>query len=164
MGTPTQCCEIIGSDSAPAGRPFRFGRGGRGLEIPREGTDECVDDLIMVHGIDNGMELMGYRAESMGMRTLGNVIVKWYCRVGCSYKDFLSLYPKGIDGNGYSLKDKNDAKTDKTEHENGKSVKSQNQSQSQKVKVKVEAKDVCMDQPAPKLMGQSIASTSVSTA
>ncbi|GKC53337.1 multidrug resistance-associated protein 5 [Tanacetum coccineum] len=33
-------------------------------------------------------------------------------------------------GNGYSLKDKNKAKTDKTEHENGKSVKSQNQSQS----------------------------------
>ncbi|GJX86629.1 reverse transcriptase domain-containing protein [Tanacetum coccineum] len=47
-------------------------------------------------------------------------------------------------GNGYSLKDKNEAKTDKTEHENGKSVKSQNQSQSQKVKVKVEAKDVCI--------------------
>ncbi|GJS63288.1 putative reverse transcriptase domain-containing protein [Tanacetum coccineum] len=55
------------------------------------------------------------------------------------------------EGNGYSLKDKNKAKTDKTEHENGKSVKSQNQSQSQKVKVK--AKDVCIDQPAPKLMG-----------
>ncbi|GKB83817.1 hypothetical protein Tco_0950712 [Tanacetum coccineum] len=34
-------------------------------------------------------------------------------------------------GNGYSLKDKNEAKTDKTKHENGKSVKSQNQSQSQ---------------------------------
>ncbi|GJV04908.1 plasma membrane-associated cation-binding protein 1-like protein [Tanacetum coccineum] len=33
-------------------------------------------------------------------------------------------------GNRYSLKDKNEAKTDKTEHENGKSVKSQNQSQS----------------------------------
>ncbi|GJZ50549.1 hypothetical protein Tco_0604739 [Tanacetum coccineum] len=29
-------------------------------------------------------------------------------------------------GNGYSLKDKNEAKTDKTEHENGKSVKNQN--------------------------------------
>ncbi|GJW18403.1 hypothetical protein Tco_0025839 [Tanacetum coccineum] len=45
-------------------------------------------------------------------------------------------------GNGYSLKDKNEAKTDKTEHGNEKSVKSQ--SQSQKVKVKVEAKDVCI--------------------
>ncbi|GJY49746.1 ribonuclease H-like domain-containing protein [Tanacetum coccineum] len=42
-------------------------------------------------------------------------------------------------GNEYSLKDKNKAKTDKTEHGNGKSVKSQ--SQSQKVKVKVEAND-----------------------
>ncbi|GJV80458.1 reverse transcriptase domain-containing protein [Tanacetum coccineum] len=59
-------------------------------------------------------------------------------------------------GNEYSLKDKNEAKTDKTEHENGKSVKSQNQSQSQKVKVKVEAKDVCLDQPAPKLMGRIV--------
>ncbi|GJX36319.1 putative ribonuclease H-like domain-containing protein [Tanacetum coccineum] len=58
--------------------------------------------------------------------------------------------------NEYSLKDKNEAKTDKTEHENGKSVKSQNQSQSQKVKVKVEAKDVCLDQPAPKLMGRIV--------
>ncbi|GJR21864.1 hypothetical protein Tco_0970391 [Tanacetum coccineum] len=38
-------------------------------------------------------------------------------------------------GNGYSLKDKNQAKTDKTERENEKSVKSQ----SQKVKVKDEA-------------------------
>ncbi|GKC70060.1 hypothetical protein Tco_1115943 [Tanacetum coccineum] len=28
-------------------------------------------------------------------------------------------------GNGYSLKDKNEAKTDKTEHGNGRSVKSQ---------------------------------------
>ncbi|GJU28654.1 zf-CCHC domain-containing protein [Tanacetum coccineum] len=34
-------------------------------------------------------------------------------------------------GNGYSLKDKNKAKTDKTEHENGKSMKNQIQSQSQ---------------------------------
>ncbi|GJU56034.1 hypothetical protein Tco_1229748 [Tanacetum coccineum] len=50
--------------------------------------------------------------------------------------------------NEYSLKDKNEAKTDKTEHENRKSVKSQ------KVKVKVEAKDVCIDQPAPKLIGR----------
>ncbi|GJZ53863.1 hypothetical protein Tco_0608748, partial [Tanacetum coccineum] len=32
-------------------------------------------------------------------------------------------------GNEYSLNDKNEAKTDKTEHENGKSVKSQSQSQ-----------------------------------
>ncbi|GKE85000.1 hypothetical protein Tco_1558742, partial [Tanacetum coccineum] len=32
-------------------------------------------------------------------------------------------------GNGYSLKDKNEAKTDITEHGNGKSVKSQIQSQ-----------------------------------
>ncbi|GJV24992.1 hypothetical protein Tco_1377687 [Tanacetum coccineum] len=55
-----------------------------------------------------------------------------------------------LPGNRYSLKDKNEAKTNKTEHENRKSVKSQ----SQKIKVKVEAKDVCMDQPAPKLMGQ----------
>ncbi|GJV96606.1 retrovirus-related pol polyprotein from transposon TNT 1-94 [Tanacetum coccineum] len=41
--------------------------------------------------------------------------------------------------NGYSLKDKNQAKTDKTEHGNEKSVKNQGQSQRQKVKVKDEA-------------------------
>ncbi|GJR31604.1 reverse transcriptase domain-containing protein [Tanacetum coccineum] len=44
----------------------------------------------------------------------------------------------------YSLKDKNQAKTDKTEHGNGKSNESQSQSPSQKVKVKVKAKDVCI--------------------
>ncbi|GKC49059.1 hypothetical protein Tco_1071804 [Tanacetum coccineum] len=39
--------------------------------------------------------------------------------------------------NGYSLKDKNEGKTDKTEHENGKSVpKAKSKSASQKVKVK----------------------------
>ncbi|GJV75218.1 retrotransposon protein, putative, ty1-copia subclass [Tanacetum coccineum] len=52
MGTPTQCCEIIGSDSA--GRPsveslggrtgVRVGRGGRDRR-PKEGNDERVDDL-----------------------------------------------------------------------------------------------------------------------
>ncbi|GKB61491.1 retrovirus-related pol polyprotein from transposon TNT 1-94 [Tanacetum coccineum] len=51
-------------------------------------------------------------------------------------------YQANPTGNRYSLKEKNEAKIDKIEHENGKSVKSQNQSQSQKVKVKVEAKDV----------------------
>ncbi|GKE91963.1 hypothetical protein Tco_1573058, partial [Tanacetum coccineum] len=39
----------------------------------------------------------------------------------------MQLYVPTAPGNGYSLKDKNEAKTDKTEHENGKSVKSQNQ-------------------------------------
>ncbi|GJX26887.1 reverse transcriptase domain-containing protein [Tanacetum coccineum] len=47
-------------------------------------------------------------------------------------------------GNGYSLKDKNEAKTDKTEHGNGKSVKSQSQKVKVKVKVRIEAKDVCI--------------------
>ncbi|GJT67116.1 hypothetical protein Tco_1018596 [Tanacetum coccineum] len=42
-------------------------------------------------------------------------------------------------GNGYSLKDKNKAKTDKTEHGNGKSVKSQSQSQKSKSKPKTYA-------------------------
>ncbi|GKD41387.1 hypothetical protein Tco_1261594 [Tanacetum coccineum] len=45
-------------------------------------------------------------------------------------------------GNGYSLKDKNEAKT---EHENGKSVKSQSQSQKvKKSKSKSKPKDVCI--------------------
>ncbi|GJZ35860.1 retrovirus-related pol polyprotein from transposon TNT 1-94 [Tanacetum coccineum] len=65
---------------------------------------------------------------------------------GSGFGCFLEGLSSKSESNGYSLKDKNEAKTDKTEHENGKSVKSQ--------KVKVEAKDVCMDQPAPKLMGR----------
>ncbi|GJW05649.1 hypothetical protein Tco_1568072 [Tanacetum coccineum] len=61
MGTPTQVCVwSCPNFSAPAGRPFsagqpaveslgggtgvRVGRGGRGKR-PREGNDECVDDL-----------------------------------------------------------------------------------------------------------------------
>ncbi|GKB01854.1 hypothetical protein Tco_0829898 [Tanacetum coccineum] len=66
----------------------------------------------------------------------------------CNIQESLPPLPKLLGaeptstGNGYSLKDKNKAKIDKTEHGNGKSVKSQ--SQSQKVKVKVEAKDVCI--------------------
>ncbi|GJV26595.1 hypothetical protein Tco_1379290 [Tanacetum coccineum] len=40
-----------------------------------------------------------------------------------------TIHADSLLGNGYSLKDKNEAKTDKTEHENGKSVKSQSQSQ-----------------------------------
>ncbi|GKA79797.1 reverse transcriptase domain-containing protein [Tanacetum coccineum] len=44
--------------------------------------------------------------------------------------------------NGYSLKDKNNAKTDKTEHRNGKSVKSQSQSQNVKITSTLKYKDV----------------------
>ncbi|GJR60077.1 hypothetical protein Tco_1502239 [Tanacetum coccineum] len=51
-------------------------------------------------------------------------------------------------GNGYSLKDKNKAKTDKTEHGNGKSVKSQ----SQQVKAKDEYISILFGQPVPELM------------
>ncbi|GKB79943.1 hypothetical protein Tco_0946838, partial [Tanacetum coccineum] len=47
-----------------------------------------------------------------------------------------NIYCNRLVGNGYSLKDKNKAKTDKTEHENGKSIKSQ----SQQVKDEAEAK------------------------
>ncbi|GJS39034.1 hypothetical protein Tco_0564077 [Tanacetum coccineum] len=53
-------------------------------------------------------------------------------------------------GNEYSLKDKNEAKTDKTEHGNGKSLKSQ----SQQVKVEAEDISILFGQPVPKLMGQ----------
>ncbi|GJW79945.1 putative nucleotidyltransferase, ribonuclease H [Tanacetum coccineum] len=56
---------------------------------------------------------------------------------------FVSLlfcdYHSLLDRNGYSLKDKNEAKIDKTEHGNGKSVKDRS---SQKVKVKLEAASV----------------------
>ncbi|GJT42770.1 hypothetical protein Tco_0951485, partial [Tanacetum coccineum] len=184
MGTPTQVCVwSCPNFSAPAGRPFRcvsdiwllisgdakVGRGGRG-RIPREGNDECVDDLNG-HGNDQGMGANGgiegvngnveganrgapdfstiiaqqlqnllpaMLAQVSNQRNVGNqngnvvnenvqenvgnVIVNGN-RVGCSYKDFLACNPKEYDGDGYSLKDKNEAKTNKTEHENGKSVK-----------------------------------------
>ncbi|GJV56596.1 hypothetical protein Tco_1457601 [Tanacetum coccineum] len=57
-------------------------------------------------------------------------------------------------GNKYSLKDKNQAKTDKTEHGNEKSVKNQGQSQRQKVKVKDEAEseESLMGQPVIRLL------------
>ncbi|GJZ31764.1 hypothetical protein Tco_0576811 [Tanacetum coccineum] len=44
-------------------------------------------------------------------------------------------------GNGYSLKDKNEVKTDKTEHRNGMSVKSKNKSQPKKATEKSTVKD-----------------------
>ncbi|GKE84708.1 hypothetical protein Tco_1558450, partial [Tanacetum coccineum] len=54
--------------------------------------------------------------------------------------------------NEYSLKDKNQAKTDKTKNGNGKSVKSQ--SQSQQVYDEAETEEILLDQPVPHLMGQ----------
>ncbi|GJX25413.1 reverse transcriptase domain-containing protein [Tanacetum coccineum] len=50
----------------------------------------------------------------------------------------------------YSLKDKNKAKTNKSEHGNGKSVKSQ----CQKVKVKVDAKDCMQTRSSSKFIGE----------
>ncbi|GJT61603.1 hypothetical protein Tco_1005136 [Tanacetum coccineum] len=55
---------------------------------------------------------------------------------------------KILAGNGYSLKDKNQVKMDKTEHGNGKSVKSQSQPKSQKSKTKPISKKYLMGQPA----------------
>ncbi|GKF87158.1 hypothetical protein Tco_0258035, partial [Tanacetum coccineum] len=53
-------------------------------------------------------------------------------------------------GNRYSLKDKNKAKTDKIEHENGKSVKSQKvKSQSQQVNDEAETKEILSGHPVP---------------
>ncbi|GJY49846.1 hypothetical protein Tco_0439802, partial [Tanacetum coccineum] len=57
-------------------------------------------------------------------------------------------------GNGYLLKDKNKAKTDKTEHENGKSVKSQ--SQSQQVKDEDKTKEILNGPTRTHLMGRGL--------
>ncbi|GJT26565.1 hypothetical protein Tco_0906840 [Tanacetum coccineum] len=56
---------------------------------------------------------------------------------GCIKVSVINCIPAG---NGYSLKDKYQAKTDKTERENEKSVKSQSQPVKIKVKVKVKVK------------------------
>ncbi|GJT21380.1 hypothetical protein Tco_0891317 [Tanacetum coccineum] len=103
MGTPTQVCVwSCPNFSASAGRPFSVGRpaaqslgggmgervgiGGRGRR-PREGNDECVEDL---NGQGNDQGLGG---------ELGNVLVNGN-RVGCSYKEFLACNPKEYDGKG----------------------------------------------------------------
>ncbi|GJS85977.1 hypothetical protein Tco_0752518 [Tanacetum coccineum] len=73
---------------------------------------------------------------------------------GLQFDDKLHFVEEPVEimdrGNGYSLKDKNNAKTDKTEHRNGKSVKSQ--SQSQNVKSGHDTHVYCeggQDDPAP---------------
>ncbi|GJT05447.1 hypothetical protein Tco_0839909 [Tanacetum coccineum] len=48
-------------------------------------------------------------------------LISWKLDESCGVHTLL------MDGNEYSLKDKNEAKTDKTEHGNGKGMKSQSQ-------------------------------------
>ncbi|GKG30839.1 hypothetical protein Tco_0423327 [Tanacetum coccineum] len=73
---------------------------------------------------------------------------------------FLAVYTPSnhmIRGTGYSLKDKNEAKTDKTKHGNGKSVKKSKvkvNHKSQQVNDKAKTEEILLGQPVPHLMGR----------
>ncbi|GJW68476.1 putative reverse transcriptase domain-containing protein [Tanacetum coccineum] len=69
------------AESLGGGTGERVSRGGRGRR-PKEGNDECVDEL---NGQGNGL--------------VKNVIVNSN-RVGCSYKESLACNPKEFDGKG----------------------------------------------------------------
>ncbi|GJY50723.1 putative reverse transcriptase domain-containing protein [Tanacetum coccineum] len=114
------CCRII-----RRGTGVRVGRGGRGRR-PREGNDECVDDLngkgndqglganTGVEGVNGNIEEVNRGAPDfstiiaqqlqnllpdMLAQNVRNVIVNGYL-VGCSYKEFLACNAKEYDGKG----------------------------------------------------------------
>ncbi|GJT07357.1 hypothetical protein Tco_0841819 [Tanacetum coccineum] len=86
----TQSVGRPAAETLGGGTGERVGRGRRGRR-PREGNDECVEDLN-VQG--NGQGLGANRGENVG-----NVLVNDN-RVGCSYKEFLACNPKEYDGKG----------------------------------------------------------------
>ncbi|GJZ11987.1 putative ribonuclease H-like domain-containing protein [Tanacetum coccineum] len=79
------------------------GSGGERGRRPKEGNDECVDDLNG-QGNDKGMRAYGgvegvnWNVEGIN-GNVGNVLVNGN-RVGCSYKEFLACNLKEYDGKG----------------------------------------------------------------
>nr|GEU47117.1 putative reverse transcriptase domain-containing protein [Tanacetum cinerariifolium] len=114
------------SDGRPAveslrgGTGVRVGRGGRSRR-PREGNDECVDDLNGqgndqgiranegVEGVNGNVEGVGNQGnvgnqngnlvDENVQENVGNMLVNGN-RVGCLYKEFLACNPKEYDGKG----------------------------------------------------------------
>nr|GEU37037.1 reverse transcriptase domain-containing protein [Tanacetum cinerariifolium] len=91
----------------------RVGRGGRGRR-PREGNDECIDDLNDqqnnqgmganegIEGVNRNVGNQGYVGNQNGNvvnKNVGNVLVNGNL-VGCLYKEFLACNPKKYDGKG----------------------------------------------------------------
>ncbi|GJV23037.1 putative reverse transcriptase domain-containing protein [Tanacetum coccineum] len=101
------CCQII-----RRGNEFTVSRGGRGRR-PREGNDECVEDLNGQGNDQNLLPAMLTQVSNQGnvgnqngnvvnenvQENVGNVLVNGN-RVGCSYKKFLACNPKEYDGKG----------------------------------------------------------------
>nr|GFA26347.1 putative reverse transcriptase domain-containing protein [Tanacetum cinerariifolium] len=95
------------AESLGGGTGVRVSRGRRGRR-PREGNDECVDNLngqghdqgiganVGIDGVYGNVEGANRGAPDENIR---NVLVNgnW---VGCSYKKFLACNPKEYDGNG----------------------------------------------------------------
>nr|GEY93772.1 hypothetical protein [Tanacetum cinerariifolium] len=81
-------CEMFGSDSASAGRPFRCARDIWLLISGAAKEEERVYGLVEVEGV-----------EDIGKENVRNVLVNGN-RVGCSYKEFLACNPKEYDGKG----------------------------------------------------------------
>ncbi|GJY02736.1 putative reverse transcriptase domain-containing protein [Tanacetum coccineum] len=94
----TQSASRPAAESLGEGIGVRVGRGRRGGR-PREGNNECVDDLND-QGNDQGMGANGVNENVQ--ENIGNVIVNgnW---VGCSYKEFLACNPKEYDGKGGAI-------------------------------------------------------------
>ncbi|GKE85501.1 reverse transcriptase domain-containing protein [Tanacetum coccineum] len=113
----TRCAGLPVAKSLGGGTGVRVGRGRRGRR-PREGNDECVDDLNGqgneqglganggVEGVNRNVSNQGNVGNQNGnvvneniQENVGNVIVNGN-RVGCSYKEFLTCNPKDYDGKG----------------------------------------------------------------
>nr|GEV07151.1 putative reverse transcriptase domain-containing protein [Tanacetum cinerariifolium] len=116
----TRCVGRPAAESLGGGTGVRVGRGGRGRR-PREGNDECFNDLNG-QGNDQGMGanggIEGFN-ENVGdkgnvrnqngnvvnenvQENDRNVLVNGN-RVGCSYKEFLACNPKEYDGKGCAV-------------------------------------------------------------
>ncbi|GJY13220.1 putative reverse transcriptase domain-containing protein [Tanacetum coccineum] len=104
------CCRITRRGNGGTGE--RVGRSGRGRR-PKEGNDECVDELNGqgndqglgapggVDGVNGNVEGAngGNVVNENVKENVGNVIVNGN-RVGCSYKESLACNPKEYDGKG----------------------------------------------------------------
>ncbi|GJW13805.1 hypothetical protein Tco_0017938 [Tanacetum coccineum] len=115
----TRSADRPAAESLGGGTGKRVGSGGRGKR-PREGNDECVDELN-IQGNDQGMGANGGKllpamlaqVSNRGnvrnqngnvvnenvQENVGNVLVNGN-RVSCSYKEFLACNPKEYDGKG----------------------------------------------------------------
>nr|GEU29824.1 putative reverse transcriptase domain-containing protein [Tanacetum cinerariifolium] len=87
-------------ESLGGGMGVRVGRGEKGKR-PREGNDECVDDLNG-QGNDQGMGANGGVEGVNRNENVRNVLVNGN-RVGSSYKEFLACNPKEYDGKGAAI-------------------------------------------------------------